>query len=346
MLINTPRSARLGGAAFILTFVVLLVLESSTLAKPFVSGQAGFSVRCNHETLRYDVESVFVLPREAVLVQVLDTESTREYTLRTETGCVKQLLAWQWNWQVPARPGVYTAEIVQQPTQRRVTLNVFVMVPWQNQKKSRLNGYRIGRYPPARVNKTVAYCPPCGLVEVRREDQDIRVSPHFQLKQFLCKQSGGFPKYVVLDRRLLTKLEILLEHLNNWGVACRTLQIMSGYRTPYYNRQLGNVPYSSHLWGMAADIYIDENHDNVMDDLNHDGKIDYLDAARLYRAVEAMDRADQHQGLVGGLGLYSATPAHGPFVHVDVRGRRARWGLTLARPGWAGRKRGRGGDEL
>ena len=27
-----------------------------------------------------------------------------------------------------------------------------------------------------------------------------------------------------------------------------------------------------------------------------------------------------------GLGLYDATPAHGPFVHVDTRGRRVRWG--------------------
>ncbi len=345
MRINTLRPDRLGGAALLLMFVALLTLAASTLAKPFDSGQAGFSLRCNNETLRYNVESVFVLPRETVMVQVLDAESTREYTLRTETGRVERLLPRQWNWQVPARPGVYTAEIVQQPSQRRVHLNVFVMTPWRNKQKSSVKSYRIGRYPPVRVKKTVAYCPPRGLIEVCRETQDIRVSPHFQLKQFLCKQSGGFPKYLVLDRRLLNKLEILLEHLNNWGVACQTLQIMSGYRTPYYNRQLGNVPYSSHLWGMAADIYIDEDRDGVMDDLNHDGKIDYLDAGCLYRAVEAMDRADQHQDLVGGLGLYPATPAHGPFVHVDVRGRRARWGLTLARPGWAGRKRGRG-DEL
>jgi hypothetical protein len=31
------------------------------------------------------------------------------------------------------------------------------------------------------------------------------------------------------------------------------------------------------------------------------------------------------QGLIGGLGKYPSTASHGPFVHVDVRGRKARW---------------------
>ena len=30
-------------------------------------------------------------------------------------------------------------------------------------------------------------------------------------------------------------------------------------------------------------------------------------------------------GVVGGLGAYGSTAAHGPFVHVDTRGHRARW---------------------
>jgi uncharacterized protein YcbK (DUF882 family) len=29
--------------------------------------------------------------------------------------------------------------------------------------------------------------------------------------------------------------------------------------------------------------------------------------------------------LTGGVGIYAATGAHGPFVHVDVRGVKARW---------------------
>jgi uncharacterized protein YcbK (DUF882 family) len=40
--------------------------------------------------------------------------------------------------------------------------------------------------------------------------------------------------------------------------------------------------------------------------------------------VERVERA--HPSLVGGIGIYKGTSAHAGFVHVDVRGTRARWG--------------------
>jgi len=101
------------------------------------------------------------------------------------------------------------------------------------------------------------------------------VSPHFKLGQFLCKQPGGFPKYLVLDEILVLKLELILEELNRRGHAADTLHIMSGYRTPYYNKAIGNVDYRRHLWGKAADIFIDAAPaDDMMDDLNRDGAVD------------------------------------------------------------------------
>jgi len=55
-----------------------------------------------------------------------------------------------------------------------------------------------------------------------------------------------------------------------------------------------------------------------MDDLNADGRSDVRDAEVLYRLFdEAQER--------GGMGKYRPTAAHGPFVHVDIRDRRARW---------------------
>jgi hypothetical protein len=43
--------------------------------------------------------------------------------------------------------------------------------------------------------------------------------------------------------------------------------------------------------------------------------------------LEAVERVEQaHPDVVGGVGVYHATNAHGPFAHVDVRGNRARWG--------------------
>jgi hypothetical protein len=55
-----------------------------------------------------------------------------------------------------------------------------------------------------------------------------------------------------------------------------------------------------------------------MDDLNGDGRSDVRDGELLYRLFEAA-------GVEGGMGEYAPTTAHGPFVHVDVRDRKARW---------------------
>jgi uncharacterized protein YcbK (DUF882 family) len=61
-----------------------------------------------------------------------------------------------------------------------------------------------------------------------------------------------------------------------------------------------------------------------MIDLNGDGRVDVRDARVLASAAERVEAA--HPELVGGVGVYQATSAHGPFVHIDVRGQRARWG--------------------
>jgi uncharacterized protein YcbK (DUF882 family) len=52
--------------------------------------------------------------------------------------------------------------------------------------------------------------------------------------------------------------------------------------------------------------------------------VDTGDARVLARAAERVE--EKNPDLVGGIGIYPATSAHGPFVHIDVRGNRARWG--------------------
>ena len=171
------------------------------------------------------------------------------------------------------------------------------------------------------------YRPPRGFIEVTEDNLETLVSPHFRLKDFLCKQDGDYPKYLVLQEKLLLKLELILEKVNEEGVRCNTFHVMSGYRTPYYNKLIGNVKYSRHLWGGAADIFIDEHpEDSMMDDLNGDGQIDYRDAGVLYDIIDRMYGKPWYQRFLGGLGRYKKTSNHGPFVHVDVRGFRARWG--------------------
>jgi len=126
------------------------------------------------------------------------------------------------------------------------------------------------------------------------------------------------------------KLELILENINRGGYQCDTLHIMSGYRTPAYNKAIRNVEYSRHLWGGAADIFIDKNPgDGIMDDLNGDDRIDFHDAAVLYGIIDKMYGKPWYEVFVGGLGKYKKTASHGPFVHVDVRGFRARWGDSI-----------------
>jgi len=100
---------------------------------------------------------------------------------------------------------------------------------------------------------------------------------------------------------------------------------MSAYRTPFYNRAIGDVEYSMHQWGSAADIYVDPKDMNRMEDLNRDGRIDVSDSKYLYDEIESWLADKDAQRFQGGMGFYPATSAHPPFVHVDVRGTRARW---------------------
>jgi hypothetical protein len=198
------------------------------------------------------------------------------------------------------------------------------MVPASRLVDGVLDAYRIGSYPPARAGKPDED-PPRGYVEVTPANQDERVSPHFTLGQFLCHQEGGPPRYLVLRERLLRKLEVLLEVVNEAGVRCDGFAVLSGYRTPYYNEKIGNVAFSRHQWGDAADVYVDVDGNGRLDDLDGDGASGLGDALRLLAIFESAGGRPDLKGLEGGLGPYGPGVNRGPFVHVDSRGSRARW---------------------
>jgi uncharacterized protein YcbK (DUF882 family) len=80
-----------------------------------------------------------------------------------------------------------------------------------------------------------------------------------------------------------------------------------------------------HQFGSAADIYVDPAQKDRMADLNGDGRIDIQDSKLLYDEIDRMLEAEDLQRFQGGMGFYPATAAHPPFVHVDVRGTKARW---------------------
>ncbi len=321
------------------------VMETQMEAQPerrplasvgYTAGRAAFQVKFNGERLLHRLNSAFVLPGDEIFVEVVDSQKKRDYTFQTTLGPERQLGPTRWYWLAPSSPGVYSVKVQRPRSNTTVTLNVFVMVPLDRvEDDGMLNGYRIGRYPTVALRQQAIYTPPRGLIEVTQDIENMLVSPHFRLRQFLCKQDGDYPKYMILDTRLLNALELLLEKANAYGYPARTLTVMSGYRTPYYNRAIGNsTTYSRHVWGDAADIFIDENpKDGRMDDLNQDGEVDSHDAEVLYDLIENQYDSRFQKLHVGGLARYRETSSHGPFVHVDVRGVESRWGAGSAAKG-------------
>ena len=231
----------------------------------------------------------------------------------------------------PRDPGVYRLAVeVDKATRPIDDLRVITLVPFAEKKNDRIGLYYLGRWPfegrgtPPRPS----YANPTGFVEVTRENQDTAVSEHFKLRDFLTKdQFDVWPKYLLIDSRLIDKLELIVQELEVEGHPVAHVQIMSGFRTPIYNHSGGNTggraSLSRHMYGDAADIFVDNDRNGVMDDLNGDGKADPADSEVIARAAERVEA--KYPALVGGVGIYPACCGHGPFTHVDVRGYRARW---------------------
>ncbi len=280
------------------------------LSEAFNSHKASFQVRYQGEISPYNVNAVFLLPGEILTLEALD-QGTKTRTIK---------------WKAPESIGVYSFFIPSLSNVDSVCFNIFVMVPASELKGGYLRGYPIGDYPSTSLKNLDFYKVPRGFIKMDFESAKIKVSPHFTLGQFFCKQSMDLPAYLFLKERLLLKLEWVLERANAAGFACSTFTVMGGYRTPHYNSLLGNVRNSSHQFGGAADIFIDANpKDGKMDDLNGDGKSNQDDAQLLFDLADATKQKEYPLDYMGGISIYPKTPSHGPFVHIDVRGFQAIW---------------------
>jgi hypothetical protein len=210
------------------------------------------------------------------------------------------------------------------------------LLPFGAKSGDRIGAYRLGAWPAERraaaqgANvESADEAVPDGFIEITSENQDTRVSEHFRLRDFLTHdQQNVWPKYLVLREALIDKLELIIADLRARGYRASHLAVLSGFRTPQYNgqgvRRGGRARDSRHQYGDAADVFVDSDRDGRMDDLNRDGRVDRRDARILMESVDRVER--DHPALVGGASVYRATRSHGPFVHVDVRGARVRWG--------------------
>lgn len=116
----------------------------------------------------------------------------------------------------------------------------------------------------------------------------MRLSHNFNSREFECPCCHN----AFLKDALVENLQILRDIIQ------KPINILSGYRCPNYNEQVGGVPSSQHIFGKAADIHV---------------KMPLLELLDTILGIDAFK--------FGGVGLYPQES----FIHVDIRGAKARW---------------------
>ncbi|MCB1672936.1 MAG: D-Ala-D-Ala carboxypeptidase family metallohydrolase [Gammaproteobacteria bacterium] len=293
---------------------VLFGFSSLALAD---SKRVDFTIAFQEVETNLGIITTSVMPSDRLTITTLADARSESGTLaRIKDG---------WEWQAPATPGHYPVTF--EYLSEKIVLQVFVLTPFKNGEEDSLDGFRIGSYVKELFRGLATYSPPRGFVSLAYAPPELAVSPSFTVSQFISKQQPDHgPGYLLVLPAMLIKLETLLEAANQNGWSAPTLYVMSGFRTPYYNRSIGNnTSTSRHLYGGAADVWIDGDGDGQMDDLNADGQITRDDAVILASLAESLALKGGRDWPVGGIGIYDATAYHGPFVHIDARGYRARW---------------------
>ena len=265
--------------------------------------------------------SVFVLPGEVVHVKAPNSSFVPSASGHTPLTTSDDLT---WAVKILNRSETITFSSPDN-TSAKFQLNLLVMQPNTEIKEGYLGGYKIGDYPAPRTHLFKNDNMPRGFLRVSPRMVDMPLTPNLILRRFLSKQAAEFPKYVYVDEKLLLLLESFLKAVKKQGYDIETFSFVSGFRTPHYNQQLGNIRYSRHIFGDAADIYIDANGDFKLDDLNRDGVINQSDTRFLFGLAEQFKKTAYGSQFIGGIGHYPPSKNHGGFIHLDTRGYRARW---------------------
>jgi len=274
-----------------------------------------------------EVRVLFALPGEPVVYPVElrgdPAELSYAWVAFADTGTVQALPSesarpLEASFEAPHEPGFYRLALMNGA--ERILVDgpaLSVMVPFSAKLGTTINGFRFGTYVAERLGARAEQAPP-GFVQIEEVDADLPLTKHLRMSDFLSHdEQERWPRYAALDVRLLDKIELVVAEMGRLSGrgddAPVALDVHSGFRTPFHNRRVNRAARDSrHQYGDAADIAIDSN---------GDGRISFADTRLVARAVEAVEEA--HPDLVGGMGLYNRGDAS--YVHIDARGRRARW---------------------
>ncbi len=221
----------------------------------------------------------------------------------------------------PEAPGMYHLALLRGGERHVVNeMTVAVLVPFAEKLGSTLNGYKIGTYLAERLGGN--HDAPEGFIEVGPNDVDLQVTTHLRVSDFLTHDGqSSWPRYVALEPKLLDKLELVISQVRRMqgkdtaDAESVALDVHSGFRTPSHNVGVKRSARDSrHQYGDAADVAIDAN---------FDGRYTAADSRLVALAVEMVEQ--DHPELRGGMGVYTSRRYSTPYVHIDARGKRARW---------------------
>ena len=122
----------------------------------------------------------------------------------------------------------------------------------------------------------------------------MQLEKNFNIDEFKCKDGTGVPSEYLDNIRLLAKnLQILRDFIQ------KPIIVISGYRSPEYNKKIDGAKKSQHMLAKAADIIVKGMSPTEVKDI----------------ITSLIKKGDMHSG---GIGLYQT------FTHYDVRGQNRR----------------------
>lgn len=309
--------------------IIIMIFALSFNVFAYSQEKADFSLKFEENRIPFKIFSIFVLPGETIRLSIAEKNQNSKFSYIGSDGDFLYRDGSALGWKAPAKSGHYSIKIKDRNNNSgnsEMNLNIFVLHPFTEKKNGHIDNFKIGNYPQIPKNKNGSYKTPDGFLKIEESMLDIKLTPNFKLSQFLTNQTESLPHYIAIKESLLLKLEYLLEEFKKAGYSTDTFGIVSVYRTPYFNNEIGNnTDHTRHIYGDAADIYIDNSGDGQMDDLNNDGKIDINDARVMADLAIKFDKNPKYSKLAGGVASYKSNCVRGPFIHIDTRGFHVTW---------------------
>lgn len=123
----------------------------------------------------------------------------------------------------------------------------------------------------------------------------MKLTENFSLHEFRCRDGSDVPdEYMDNVRELAENLQVLRDKIG------KPITVISGYRSPEYNKKIGGARRSQHMFARAGDLIVK---DMTPDELK----------------AEIVQLIKEGKMKKGGVGLYTH------FTHYDVRGFNRRW---------------------